>query len=585
MFRIKPYLFLIPLSFSLVGCGSLKSNTEKEVEIELPPEEISQLSYQEEKKFSEIFFQAQREKAVGDIDKAQARFEAALRVDPRSDAVLFELAKIHQAKGELQRALGYLNNAVEVDPKNKWFWETKAQIHSSLGQFGKEAEIYAKLYELYPNNVEWLYQSAIAYANADQAKKAIEAMDKVEAIMGISEDISFNKQELYLSLNDISGAKKEIQNLIDNRPSEPRYYGVMAEIYATQNQPEEAIEWLNKGLEKDPDNPQVLVNLSDLYRRIGDSQKAFEMLERAFLNPDFQVESKIQILGSYYQITLRNKSLLKNADRLLEILMDLHSDVARAHVVKGDYLLRDGEVDSALTAFETAAALGETDAALFNQVLTLHLETERYEEAVEFSNQAILLYPNQPEFYLYQGVAYIGLERPRDAIKSLDNARLYLVNNKPMEAQINMFLGDAYHAIEDHERSDAAYERSLQINSDNAYLLNNYAYYLSLRNENLEKAKAMSGRSLVLMPNTPSFLDTYGWILYQLGEYDEARIKIERALEESPKGSVEMHDHLGDIYLQLGRKRDAVDQWQKALNLAGTDEKIEEKIKSNANSN
>ena len=146
-----------------------------------------------------------------------------------------------------------------------------------------------------------------------------------------------------------------------------------------------------------------------------------------------------------------------------------------------------------------------------------------------------------------------------------------------MLTQIYSGLGDSYNALKRFKESDEAYNKALEINPDNSYTLNNYAYYLSLRGANLEKAEEMSKRSIQLDLNNPSSEDTYAWILFKLKRYKDARTWIEKAISHSDKSAVQM-EHYGDILFLLGEKGKAFQQWQKARTTGGGSDKLELKI-------
>ncbi|MCB0739394.1 MAG: tetratricopeptide repeat protein, partial [Bacteroidetes bacterium] len=132
---------------------------------------------------------------------------------------------------------------------------------------------------------------------------------------------------------------------------------------------------------------------------------------------------------------------------------------------------------------------------------------------------------------------------------------------------------------------DSCYDEVLVINPNDAYTLNNYAYYLSLRNENLEKAEKMSKRSNMLVENNSSFLDTYAWILFAEGKYEMAKEWIEKAITNMSKDGEDrpvLLEHYGDILFKLGELENALIQWQKALDAGGDKEILEQKIKNKA---
>jgi Tfp pilus assembly protein PilF len=138
------------------------------------------------------------------------------------------------------------------------------------------------------------------------------------------------------------------------------------------------------------------------------------------------------------------------------------------------------------------------------------------------------------------------------------NATSLEIQDKELLSLSFSLLGDCYHDMKNNKSSDEAYDKALAANPDNAYTLNNYAYYLSLRNEALDKAAQMSARSTQLQPNTASFEDTYAWILFMQKKYPDARIWMEKALAHDKDKSAVKYEHYGDILFYLGKTDEAV---------------------------
>src|SRR5690606_15266341 len=133
-------------------------------------------------------------------------------------------------------------------------------------------------------------------------------------------------------------------------------------------------------------------------------------------------------------------------------------------------------------------------------------------------------------------------------------------------------LGGNYNSLEMFAESDVAYSEALGIDSMNVFVLNNYAYYLSLRNEKLDKAEAMSLKSIELQPNEATYEDTYAWILFKLERYDEALVWIKNAISNTELPSATLLDHFGDILFMNGEEKEALKQWKKADKQGGLDE-------------
>ena len=177
-------------------------------------------------------------------------------------------------------------------------------------------------------------------------------------------------------------------------------------------------------------------------------------------------------------------------------------------------------------------ALDSSRFPVWNQMMVIFSETNDTKNLVKYGARAIELFPNQPTTYLLYGMGLSQQKKHDLAIESYEMGKDVVLDNNALKAQFYSSLGDAYHELKDYKNSDYNFEEALKLDPNNVYVLNNYSYYLSLRAENLEKAKAMSSKSNNIAPNQPSFQDTYAWILFQLKEYEEANVWIDKALVE-----------------------------------------------------
>jgi len=196
---------------------------------------------------------------------------------------------------------------------------------------------------------------------------------------------------------------------------------------------------------------------------------------------------------------------------------------------------------------------------------------------VKDGEEALSLFPNQAVLYVYTALAYNQLKQSEKAVNYLNNALNYELNNA-LKVQVYSSLGDAYQSLKKFKESVASYEKALALEPDNVYALNNYAYYLSLRDENLEKAERMSYRSNQLEKDNSSFLDTYAWILFRQKKYKEAKEWIERALRASNSQSATIIEHYGDILFHTGDKAGALENWKKAAQLGEKSALLQKKI-------
>jgi len=195
----------------------------------------------------------------------------------------------------------------------------------------------------------------------------------------------------------------------------------------------------------------------------------------------------------------------------------------------------------------------------------------------DYSERAISLFPEMEFPYYVNAIANFQLGKTKKVISVLEKG-LYFVSNDQLLEQFYMFLGDAYHENDQKEKAYEAYENCLKINPDNTFVLNNYAYYLSMENSQLEKAKTMAARAAEKDPNANN-LDTYGWVLFQLGEYQEAQKYIQQSIDMDTTSSAVVLEHMGDVYYKLDNTKKAKSFWKQAKKAGGDSELLLKKIK------
>lgn len=179
-------------------------------------------------------------------------------------------------------------------------------------------------------------------------------------------------------------------------------------------------------------------------------------------------------------------------------------------------------------------------------------------------------------YYTLKGMNHSMLKEYDNAISSY---KTVLSKDTSFNNYITLtMLGEVYDLKNEMDSALYYYELHYNLDSNSTYLLNNYAFTLSKVGKDLNRALAMSEKSLIGNPNNSAFLDTYGWIKYKIGDYDEAKIQIEKAIDIGGV-SAEVYEHLGDIYMKLNEIEKAREMYLKSLELETDRFRIEEKIK------
>lgn len=571
------FLFFLFFSCKTPQTGTTVSTKQRDNTKPGSLQEGKQLSGKERIDFEYLFFNANKEKVLGNYDLAETALLQALRIDPNSAATMYELANIHSFKNNKKQALFYSRKAALKDPENIWYQLLYIDCLKENKQPSEVVTVYQKLLKKYPDRIDFYYELANAYLYANKTTEALKTYDKIENLTGITEDASMQKFKIYKALNNFEKSLEEIRKLIKTFPKEGKYYGILGELYQEKGQSEKALEAYNTLLKVDPENAHVHLSLADYYRNQKQNEKAFDEIKIAFKSADLNIDTKVKILLSYYSITETYTELRTDADELCKILIAVHPDDAKSFSIYGDFLYRDKKLENARTQFRKAIAIDKEKYALWYQLLTIDSELNDFYSMQKESKEAIELFPNQSLPYFFNGASNIQLKNYKEAVEIL-NAGKEFVYDEPLLIQFYANIGDAQNQLKKYSASDSAYNKALEIDPNNVYVLNNYAYYLSLRNTNLEKAEAMSKKSNDIEPNNNSYLDTYGWILYQMKKYDDAKVWIGKALDSGGKNNGILLEHYGDVLYKLGETENALKYWMDAKNTGNTSDFIDKKI-------
>jgi tetratricopeptide (TPR) repeat protein len=536
-----------------------------------------QLDMSERKEMS-IFMDACKERSLGNKEEAAKKFYEVLSINGKNATARFELAKLLEEKAMNTEALTLIEQAIDIDPKNTFFLDFKADLLGKLGKLKEAIKTYEKIIKIQPANLEVLYKIGDSWLVTGEYEKAVENYNRVEAIIGVDEQMSLQKEKIWLQLNKLDKAEEEIKKLIVAYPAEVRYYNILAELYRANNLPDKAFEVYTQVEKISPDEAFLNMQLADYYRIKGDKEKSFSYLKRAFSNKNLDIDTKMKVLISYYTLTETNSKLKEHAYELLAILADVHSNDAKAFAVYGDFLYRDERYKEAKFQYSKCLELDKRRYPVWSQYLLILSQLNDNDSLVIAATEAIELFPVEAFSYLLKGVGLIQKKKYSMAVETLKEGKMVAIE-RPILGQFWTSLGDAYNELKDHVKSDSCYVEALKLDPSNANVLNNYSYYLSVRKKDLEKAKEMSKKSNDLEPNNSSYQDTYGWILFQLEDYSNAKTWIEKAISNGGEQNGTLLEHLGDVEYKLGNTSKAIELWQKALKAGGTTEFIEKKIK------
>lgn len=573
------YIILFFLLAITGACSSSKIPTEAPHRTPLTQRET--VSEKDQLKSTALLIDASKQKMLGNWTQATARYQEAAKKDPNNDAAFFELAKIYVRSGDYEGAMELVKTAASIDPDNPYYQLLIADLHILKDDPEKATQIHEQLARKEPDNVRFQKKLLNIYLYTERYNEAIDVITHIENIQGYSEELSIQKKQLYIHLGMLDKAIEEGEKMIRFFPEEALFYELLGELYSQTGQEDKARDIYLDLLELMPDSHFPRLLLADHYLKKQDTQTAFTYLKESFDSQEMEIDTKVRIVFVYLFLAdeENEEKHIQKAKKLAQIIIETHPDDSESYFVYGDILNRNDQVEEARDQYLYGAQLDPSRLDVWQQILSLDLHLGDYEQMLEHSEMALGYFFEQPILFLFNGLAHMQLKDYESAASSLEYGLSINVSDEDLDQDFITMLGDVYHYLEIHEESDRFYQKAIDANPENAIALNNYSYHLALRRERLEEALAMSAKANEINPSNAAFQDTYGWINYQLGAYEDAKYWIGKALETSDDPSADILEHYGDVMYKLGNREKALQYWIKAKEAGNGSELLDKKIK------
>ncbi len=532
--------------------------------------------------FSFYFLEGNKNKNLGDYENAIKNYTRALTIDNTQPSAYYEIASILFATGDYSSAETYAEKAVQYDKTgNVAYIDLLIYAYEYNNHHEKTVPLYRKLIAQNPNNVENYYELSNVYVKIGKPKDAIKVLDEAEKQFGITDVVSIQKELIYEKMGNLNKSFEEMKRLRDAYPTNLRYKAMLAEAYF-QNKKIDLARTEFAELEKmNIDEGLVYLSLAE-YHRAMDAQyyNYFAMLEKAFNCDDESLtyELKMQILNQLLPIARTDDYIKVQIKRLASIVEKQYPSDLALSALKADIAMMNNDYKSVQQNLIDIVAEDKSSFEIWEHLMNIDYHLQDYDNLYAHSKEASELFPNMLTVYQYYVVAAYLKKEFREVVEAVDYASMLSLDNQQVMIDLLSMQGDAYHALKDYHKADSVYEYILFKDADFESVLNNYSYNLAVRGENLAKALEMSTHLVELNPSSPTFIDTHAWVLYKNGKLDEALKYMDDAIAKDNLNAV-YYDHRGDIKFSLGKKDEALADWEKALELDPENSEIEEKVK------
>lgn len=469
--------------------------------------------------------------------RAQEEFEAAQKIDPNSEDVALNLARLYGESGDLKRAIETLKAVPEDD--------RSAKLSFALG------------------------------AGYDQMKDTKDAVTAYQQAVDMDPDNLDAKRALAQALlnnNQLDDAEHAYQEIAAADPQDAQALVRIAECQRRQGHYEPALATLKKAQALSTDSEETLFNEALTYDALGRYAEATQVLQGLVsrsAKPDNHYNDSEKINRSIFLDRLANVEKEQNhveaAVAAYKQMIPLGGEYAERGYQGAVDVYRDAKEYEKATDVARAAAKALPANKSIQLMLAGQLaDTGHADEGVALANAQLKNNDNDRDVYLALAQINTRLRRWKAATENIDKAAALPVHGDD-DSRYVLFLRGALEERQKHfDAAEEQFRKILALDPNNSMTLNYLGYMLADRGVKLDDALSMLQKAVQLDPQNYAYLDSLGWVYYKLGQYPLAEENLRKASERVSTDPT-VHDHLGELYEKTGRLRLAVAQWDQSL--------------------
>ena len=572
----KNIIWLLVAVWTLVSCGTVKNAKEKPAVVLAQ----SSLTPEQQRKYDYFFLEAMRLKEKKDYASAFGLLQHCLDIHPNAASALYEVSQYYMFLRQVPQGQEALEKAVASAPDNYWYSQGLASLYQQQNELDKAITLLEQMAVRFPGKQDPLFNLLDLYGRQEKYDEVISTLNRLEKHMGKNEQLSMEKFRIYLQMKDDKKAFQEIESLVQEYPMDMRYQVILGDVYLQNGKKQEAYDAYQKVLAVEPDNPMAIFSMASYYKQTGQEGLYQQQLDTLLLNKKVTPDTKVNVMR---QMIVENEQADKDSTQIIALfdrIMKQEQDDPQIPMLYAQYLLSKNMEAESVPVLEQVVDLDPTNKAARMMLVGTAVRKEDYKQIIKVCEPGIEATPDALEFYYYLAIAYNQAEQPDSVVSICKRALEHTTADSKKEVVSDFYsiLGDMYHTQKQMKEAYAAYDSALVYNPSNIGALNNYAYYLSVERRDLDKAEEMSYKTVKAEPNNATYLDTYAWILFEKGNYAEARIYIDNAMKSDDEKSDVIVEHCGDIYYMTGDVDGALSYWKKALEMGSESKTLKQKI-------
>ena len=573
------------LALLLIACGSTRHTTEKGADA-LPaavPSARAALSEGDRQRLEYYYLEATKQKMLDNHVAAYDLLQYCRTICPDAPEVLYDLSLYNMLLQDTT-AWHMLERAAQLDPQNTYYLQSLASYQLEHNQPEAALAQLEKLARLEPSRTDVLGQLVSLYVRQNRPADAIRALDRIEMLEGKLQNVSYQKFALYKQMGQEKKAFAELESLCREYPHEMSYRLAIGNQLLQADRIAEAQKVYDQVRRIDPDNAGLKLSMLELYRKTDNDSLFSLMRDSLMFAPSTESNVRGALLRDYVTEEMQEDSTgRRRVVATFERLDSLFAKDLDILQLRAAYLATyDKQNDSDFVAImdRIIDLEPENTQALF-YLMQYYGQHQDYPRLEDICRRGVLTHPDELVCHYYLGIACYQQDKKTEAMQAFREGILRKTpESRPgMVADLYSIVGDLLHEMGDEKGCFEAYDSCLVYQDDNVSCLNNYAYFLSLKETDLDRAEEMSYRAIRLEPDNRTFLDTYAWILFMKGRYGEAQAYMDRVCPPEAEDSSLLADpqvggvvleHAGDIAAMNGLQEQALRFWLLAEKAGGS---------------
>ena len=502
----------------------------------------------------------------GDYSAAKAVLKNVVGNDPSNDAALYYMAMIAAYENDTELAETYFQAAAALDSGNFWYRYRLAKLYSLTGRQELAVDMYEKMLKDFPKEKDVYFELVEMYASQQEYQKALDTIAEIEEVIGVTETLAMYRFNI-LRIMDRHEEAYESLKKYNSRYSSPYVLSTLADYEMSMYNDSTALAYYDEALSLASDYAPALLGKAETYRVTRRYDEYFDVLYEYIDGQGAPMEAKAEYLMAVLQRTDPKfiRSFRPQLDVAVFKAVEAHPKDSVALQTAAIYFYSTERHDQAKVFFkENTETYPDSFGAAADYVEFL-MYSDQWEELSQEGRKAYERFPKETTFL---EMASVGDYNLGDYGKVLEICEKVLEvapadSSKTLRAWSTM--GDVYYKLGDSKKAFKAYGKALKVNPDYVYVLNNYAYYLSVEGRKLKKACDMSYKTVIAEPDNATYLDTYAWILHLQGKDDAAKLFFKKAMLYGGKESAVILDHYAEVLYALKEYDVAFIYWNMAL--------------------